>query len=332
MQVTDPTPAPETTDSPAPEVEEREQSFEDFEAEMAGKPAASAAPASDDPPADPPPAPEEKPAKQERPFKRILAATAQTNAELERLRAENARLAAMVPAVPPAPAQPPADASTDQYGAKAQPMPEDFEKDGTFDAKAYMAAFGAWNRAEALREVDRREAAKTTANQAQAEETEIRTAAQTWQSQAQELAKEDPEIGEAIAFMRRNDVACYIPEKVQIQLLRVNPLVSVAIASRQDLLDVMQSGNETEALRLIGRIEGVLEMATARAQTPAAEVPQAPRAPDGRFAPPPPRAPVPKPAPRGPVDLGGGGTASVSPIDMDFKTYEKHMDAQSRRR
>lgn len=336
MQVTDPTPAPETTDSPAPEVEEREQSFEDFEAEMAGKPAAPATPASDDPPADSPPAPEEKPAKAERPFKRILAATAQTNAQIAALEAENARLRALAnPAPAPAPSQPPADASADQYGAKAQPMPEDFEKDGAFDAKAYMAAFGAWNRAEALREVDRREAAKTTAKQAEAEEGEIRQAAQTWQSQAQELAKEDPEIGEAIAFMRRDDVACYIPEKVQIQLLRVNPLVSVAIASRQDLLDVMQSGNETEALRLIGRIEGVLEMATARAQTPAApaaEAPPAPRAPDGRFAPPPPRAPVPKPAPRGPVDLGGGGTASVNPIDMDFKTYEKHMDAQSRRR
>lgn len=338
MQVTDPTPAPAEPTPGAPEVEEREQSFEDFEREMEGKPAAPPAPAAtDDPPADPPPAPEEKPAKAERPFKRILAANAQTNAELERLRAENERLRAATaqpaPAAPPAPAP---DATVDQYGPKAQPMPEDFEKDGNFDSKAYMSAFGAWNRAEALREVDRRDADRGQKAQAQAEEVEIRQAAQTWQSQANELAKEDPEIGEAIAFMRRDDVACFIPEKIQVKLLRVNPLVSVAIASRQDFLDVMQSGNEADALHLIGRIEGVLDMATRRAgaaPAPAAvETPEPPRAPNGQFTPPPVRAPVPKPAPRGPVDLGGGGSASVNPIDMDFATYEKHMDAKRRGR
>lgn len=345
MQVTDPTPAPiENPEVPTPEVEEREQSFEDFERELEGKgPAPAHAPAAGDPPAEPPPVPEEKPAKPERPFKRILAANAQTNAELERLRAENARLAALAqgvaPPAPPAPTQVPADAQVDQYGPKVKPNARDFDKDGVFDSEAYLDARDAWTRAEALREVDRREADRTKASQVEAEEVEIRQAAQTWHSQAQELAKEDPEIGEAIAFMRRDDVASFIPEKVQIQLLRVNPLVSVAIASRQDLLDVMQlrhGATEDDAMRLIGRIEGVLEMATSRANAApapgAVEAPEPPRTPSGQFAPAPARVPAPKPAPRGPVDLGGGGSASVNPIDMDFATYEKHMDAKRRGR
>ena len=350
-----PTPTPTTPPEPAqpaaaPATEEREQSFAEYEAEMEGKPTpapkqAPATTAAGDPPADPTATtnPDEgKPAKPERPFKRILAANAQTAAQIAALEAENARLRALAnpaPVQPQAPANPaPAqDSPVDQYGPKMQPMPEDFEKDGVFDPKAYMAAFGAWNRAEALREVDRREAERTKTNQATEEQGRIQQAAQTWQAQATELAQQDPEIGEALSFMQRDEVARFIPERVQVQLLHASPMVAVAIASRQDLLDVMQSGDVEASLRLIGKIEGVFEMVKGQGahggagelQQQAAPV-QAPRAPNGQFAP----APVPaaNPAPRGPMDLGGGGSAAVHAIDMDFSTYEKYMDQQNGRR
>lgn len=347
-----PTPPPAPADppqpapNPAPAPEERDQSFAEYEAELEGKPAPAAkptpaAPAAGEPPTDPAVPPEDKPGKPERPYKRILAASAQTKEQLKALEQENARLRALAGQAPAAQAQAPAQGApdSDQYGPKAQPMPEDFEKDGVFDSKAYMSAFGAWNRAEALREVDRRESERTKTAQASEETARIQQAAQTWQTQATELAQQDTEIGEALTFMQRDDVARFIPERVQVQLLHASPMVAVAIASRQDLLDIIQSGDVESSLRLIGKIEGILEMARGEsvqggAGQPSQSQPAAPaaapasRAPNGQFTPAPAPARV---APRGPMDLGGGGSAAVHPIDMDFQTYEKHMEQQNRR-
>ena len=154
-----------------------------------------------------------------------------------------------------------------------------------------MAAFGAWNRAEALREVDRREAERTKTTRPPRNRG-ASSKPPTWQAQVTELAQRIQRSAKRFHSCARRGGQGSSRARAGPASPRL-PMVAVAIASRQDLLDVMQSGDVEASLRLIRKIEGVFEMVKGRSHGGAGELQQQ-------------VAPVQAPALQTPVRAGSG--------------------------
>jgi hypothetical protein len=331
-----------STDTPieAPVIDapatEPDQDYQSFKAGMkAGTsdptpPAAdpAAPPAAGDPPPEPP-APPKRPWQNTLPPERQQILFERQQRELEDVRRQ---LEALRPSAPaPGTAAPPE--------GPREPQQEDFVKDGVFDSNGYMKAFGAWTRAETLREFQAQQAQERQQEAAKNEEQEARTAVQTFEARVQELAAVDPDIAAGIAHFRQN-YGAHVPGVVARSLIGPgsDPRVMYAIACSEDLTRQMAAGDPAQSLKIIGIIEDRIA-AHDKAQkstppAPPAQIPAAgayvprggapaapvtPRTESGQFAPRPPA----------PTDYGaanGGGSDPLFSSDYDtFKSKRKQM-------
>lgn len=291
--------------------------------------------------------------KDRRPWKRIIAATAaarnsaaaQKVAELE---AENARLRALAGGQPAQAVA--AVAQAQAPGAKPRPREEDFVKpDGTFDGAAYLDARDEWRDSERER-VERERSERQVQERTQAEEVaHAQKVGATFWGKVDAMTAEIPDARETLEGMASPEIASRIPPRVQIALLEADPLVTYAIAHREDLLASVMSTDVASSLRLVGHLEGLLAQyqnqqgAAAGAPTddgqtaagPSLMAPQAAqpaRNTSGQFVAGMPATP-PRPQPRAPVDLGGGGSRPANPLDGDdFEAAAEFLDRKNRRR
>lgn len=319
--------APVAPEVPAAATIEPPEDYRAFRAEKLGAPAPDA---STPPVADPPtpPAVEEKPpappvrawhAPNQLPPERLQIQLEKTRAELEELRRQ-------VAPPPPTPAVDP---------GPQKPKQEDFVKDGQFDSAGYLDAFGAWNRAEALKEFRSEQTRKTEEAAAQTAEQEARADVQTFEQKVQEFASVDPDIAAGVAHFRQN-YGRQVPEMVARELVKGDPRIMYAIACSEDLTAQVTRGDVAQTLKVLGILEdriaahdraakeqpaappaGAYVPRGGAPQAPASTAPPAPRNEAGQFAP---RPPV-------PAEYGaaaGGGSNPLLADDYDvFKKARK---------
>lgn len=321
--------APVAPEVPASAPIEQPDDYKAFRAEKLGSPApeAAAPPTADPPPApageEQPPAPPVRPwhAQNQIPPERLQIRLEKTQAELEELRRQ------VAPQVPQAPA-------VDQGPQK--PKQEDFIKDGQFDSAGYLDAFGAWTRAETIKEIRADQAKQSEQAAAQTAEQEARTAVQTFEQKVQEFAAVDPDIAAGVAHFRQN-YGRQVPEVVARELVHGDPRIMYAIACSEDLTAQVTRGDIAQTLKVIGILEDRIAAhdRSAKAQPPAppagAYVPRggAPQAP-ANPAPPAPRNEAGQFAARPPVPAeygaaAGGGSNPL--LADDYDTFKKARKA-----
>lgn len=300
-----------------------EESFQDFKAGKDSEPVADPAPEVPPAPTAPvtPPAvePPKRPWHEQNqiPPERLQIRLEKTQQELEALRRQ------IAPPAPPAPEQ-----------APQKPRQEDFIKDGQFDSAAYLDAFGAFTRAEALRDFRAEQVRNTEQAAAMTAEQEARTVVQSFDQRVQEYASQDPDIAAGVAHFRQN-YGNSTPEIVARELLHADPRIMYTIACSEDLTAQVVRGDIARTLKVIGILEDrIAAHDKAESAKPAAPAPQV-----GAYIPGsvPGKPPVPPAAPQAsrndagqfskppvPSEYGAASGGGANPIlSDDYGTFKK---------
>lgn len=197
-----------------------------------------------------------------------------------------------------------------------KPVPADFidPDTGKLDAEKYMDARDAFVRETTLREIEQREENKRAEARTNEEHQSIVEVQRSFHSQVNELAQQIPDIHDAMDFL-----GSVLPPQMQVQLMNIDPLVSYAVANSEELTAMLAQADTATAMRIVGVLEARIASRRQSAAPESAPVrtSQAPQAPE-------------RPAPRAPVDLGGGAGASAvsDPLGGDYKTARAHLIKQ----
>lgn len=193
-----------------------------------------------------------------------------------------------------------------------KPKPADFvdPETGKLDAEAYMDARDAYVRETTLREIEQRDESKRAAATAEEESRSVQEVQRTFHSKINELAQQIPDVHEAMDYL-----GSVLPPNMQMELMRVDPLVSYAVANSEELTAMLATADTATAMRIVGVLEARI---SSRRQSSAAPAEAPARAPAQEPA---------RQAPKAPVDLGGGAGASAvaDPLGGDYKTARAHL-------